>query len=54
MEKNQTLNVGQLTSKFQVTIPKSVREILNIEDRDKIAFVLNEKGEIVIQKVVRF
>lgn len=52
-QENLTMSVGQLTSKFQVTIPKVVREALDIQDRDKIAFVLNDRGEIVIQKVVR-
>ena len=51
-KENLTLSVGQLTTKFQVTVPKTVREQLDIKDRDKIAFVLNDRGEIVIQKVV--
>ena len=51
-KENLTLSVGQLTTKFQVTVPKAVREQLDIKDRDKIAFVLNDRGEIVLQKVV--
>lgn len=49
---NSTLSVSQLTTKFQVTVPKGVRDLLGIEDRDKVAFVLNDRGEIVIQKVI--
>lgn len=51
-KENLTLSVGQLTTKFQVTVPKVVRESLGIKDRDKVAFVLNDRGEIVIQKAV--
>lgn len=52
-QENFTLSVSQLTTKFQVTVPKTVREKLDIEERDKIAFVLNDRGEIVIQKVAK-
>ena len=51
-KENFTLSVGQLTTKFQVTIPKVVRERLDIKDRDKVAFVLNDRGEIVLQKAI--
>ena len=51
-KENLTLSVGQLTTKFQVTVPKVVREELDIKDRDKVAFVLNDRGEIVIQKAI--
>ena len=51
-KENLTLSVGQLTTKFQVTLPKVVRESLGIKDRDKVAFVVNDRGEIVIQKAI--
>ena len=51
-KENLTLSVGQLTTKFQVTVPKVVRESLAIKDRDKVAFVMNDRGEIVLQKAI--
>ena len=51
-KENLTLSVGQLTTKFQVTVPKVVRESLGIKDRDKVAFVVNDRGEVVIQKAI--
>lgn len=51
-KENVTLSVGQLTTKFQVTVPKAVRDCLNLKDRDKIAFTINERQEIVIQKAI--
>ena len=51
-KENLTLSVGQLTTKFQVTVPKVVRENLGIKDRDKVAFVMNDRGEIVLQKAI--
>lgn len=51
MKENSTLSVGQLTVKCQVTITKSVREVLGLNPYDRVAFVLNNDGEIVLQKV---
>ena len=51
-KENLTLSIGQLTTKFQVTVPKVVRESLGSKDRDKVAFVMNDSGEIVIQKAI--
>ena len=48
MEK--PLAVNRISKNFQVTIPVKVRETLNIEINDYIAF-WEEKGEIKIRKV---
>jgi AbrB family looped-hinge helix DNA binding protein len=39
-----------ITSKFQVTIPKKIRELLDVKEGDKLIFKVNEKGEIIIKK----
>jgi AbrB family looped-hinge helix DNA binding protein len=41
-----------VTSKFQVTIPKEIREILDVKEGDKLIFTINDKGEVVIKKAV--
>ena len=51
-QSNSTLAVSKLTTKCQVTVAKVVRDYLKVNKDDQIAFVLNEKGEIVIQKVI--
>jgi AbrB family looped-hinge helix DNA binding protein len=38
--------VSTITSKGQVTIPAEVRRHLGVGDRDKIAFVLDDNGEV--------
>ncbi len=43
----------KVTRKYQVTIPKEVREELGIELGDEVEFVKNERGEFVIRKVER-
>lgn len=53
MEANRTVAVSKLTTKCQATIPKSVREVLKLSADDQIAFVVNEKGEIVLQKSIK-
>ena len=44
------LDVTGVTKRFQTTVPKTVREILNINnDEDRIVWIL-ENGEIKIRK----
>ena len=43
------MEVSRVTSKGQITIPKAVRERLNIAEGDKIAFI-EKDGNIVITK----
>lgn len=40
-----------VTKKYQVTIPKEVREDLNIHQGDKVVFVKNREGNWVIMTV---
>ena len=40
-----------VTSKFQVTIPKKVREDLDIHSGDKVVFVKNNKGMWILMTV---
>jgi AbrB family looped-hinge helix DNA binding protein len=43
----------KVTRKYQVTIPKEVREELDIKIGDEVVFVKNERGEFVIKKLER-
>ena len=47
-EKNELLASAKLTSKGQITIPKIVRETLNIEEGDSVIFYMDEKKDIKI------
>ena len=47
-EKNELLASAKLTSKGQITIPKIVRETLNIEEGDSVIFCLDKKKNIKI------
>ncbi len=40
-----------VTKKYQVTIPKEVREDLNIHQGDKVVFVKNREGNWVMMTV---
>ena len=40
-----------ITTKGQVTIPKKIRELLNLKSGDKIEIVSTEKGEAIIRPV---
>ena len=43
------MTLATLTSKGQVTIPKTVRDSLKIRSGDKIEFVVTESGEALIR-----
>ena len=42
-----------ITSKGQITLPKTVRETLKLRSGDKIAFVINDKEEAVLRPVTK-
>jgi hypothetical protein len=43
------MEISRLSSKGQVTIPKSIRDILNLHEGDRVAFVV-EQGKVVVTK----
>ncbi|MBK8452553.1 MAG: AbrB/MazE/SpoVT family DNA-binding domain-containing protein [Thiofilum sp.] len=45
--------ISTVTQKGQVTIPKSVRDNLNLMTGDKVEFVLTERGEVVLKPFTR-
>lgn len=38
-----------LTSKGQATIPKGIRDHLNLKPGDKVEFVVSDKGEVLLK-----
>ena len=42
--------ISTLTSKAQITLPKDVRLMLQLEPGDKVAFVPQANGQIVVSK----
>ena len=44
------LDVTSITKRFQTTVPKSVREILNINNDDDRIVWFEENGEVKIKK----
>lgn len=42
------MNLAKLSANGQITVPIEVREILKLKSGDKILFIQNESGEIVI------
>ena len=42
------MNLAKLSANGQITVPIEVREILKLKTGDKILFIQNESGEIVI------
>jgi len=43
------LDVTSVTKRFQTTVPKNVREILNVSNEDRIIWIY-ENGEIKVRK----
>ncbi len=44
------LAVSSLTTKFQATIPADIRARLQLKAGDKIRFVVNAAGEVLVKK----
>ena len=42
--------VSKITSKGQMTIPKKIREFLNVSVLNKIEFTILEKGKVMITR----
>ena len=40
-----------VTSKGQITIPKTVRDLLQIETGDEVDFLVNDQGDVVMRPV---
>jgi len=40
-----------VTSKGQITLPKSVRDLLHIDTGDQVDFVFTEQGDVVVRPV---
>jgi AbrB family looped-hinge helix DNA binding protein len=43
------VEVSRISSKGQVTIPKTIRELLNLNEGDRVAFI-EDDGKVVITK----
>jgi AbrB family looped-hinge helix DNA binding protein len=43
--------IATLTTKGQVTIPKSVRELLHVGAGDQVDFVVTDQGDVVVRSV---
>ena len=44
------METGTLSSKGQITIPKKIREFLNIETSEKLIFTPIEEGKVLVTK----
>ena len=44
------METGTLSSKGQITIPKKIRDFLNIETSEKLIFLPIEEGKVLITK----
>jgi antitoxin PrlF len=42
-----------LTTKGQVTIPKEVREHLRIDTGDRLSFIVQEDGTVIVKPITR-
>lgn len=49
MKGGYVVEVSRISSKGQITIPKAIRELLNLNEGDRVAFI-EENGKIVITK----
>ncbi len=46
------IDISRISKMNQITLPKAVREILNINENDRILFV-KDNGKVVIKKIIK-
>ncbi len=47
------MSSSTITSKGQLTIPKTVRDSLRLHTGDKVNFIITEKGEALIRPITK-
>ena len=52
MSREEIEHRARLREKGQVTLPKEIRAALDLHEGDDLAFKINEKGELVIERVL--
>ncbi|MCL2364526.1 MAG: AbrB/MazE/SpoVT family DNA-binding domain-containing protein [Defluviitaleaceae bacterium] len=45
------MNLARISTNGQITIPAEIRRALKLSAGDKLMFVCNKKGELVVQKI---
>ena len=41
---------SKLTDRYQTTVPESVRKVLRLNKRDKIQYIIQEDGQVIISR----
>lgn len=47
------MTISKMTTKGQVTVPKSIRDKLHLNAGDQIDFIFNDSGEVVLTPVCK-
>ena len=47
------MTIATVTSKGQVTIPKSIRDTLRLQTGDKLEFIVTQEGDTLLRPVTR-
>ena len=47
------MTIATVTSKGQVTIPKSIRDALRLHTGDKLEFIVTEEGDTLLRPVTK-
>lgn len=42
------MSLAKLTSKGQITLPKPIRDYLELHSGDKVEFVIDDKGRVIL------
>jgi len=45
------LNLAKMSANGQITVPVEIRRMIGVQAEDKIVFMQNENGEIIVQKL---
>ena len=45
------MNLAKVSTNGQITVPVEIRHLLKVESGDKIVFMLNDMGEVIVRKL---
>jgi antitoxin PrlF len=49
--RNTTMPTSTLTSKGQITVPKTIREHLHVAEGDQVDFAITPNGDVVMHRI---
>ena len=51
IDATKTIGLAKMSTQGQLTMPKAIRDQLELEPSDQVVFMLDDRGEVVVKKI---